>query len=346
MKAYIVRNMAGVFAVGEKGNELDSIIFKRDPEEGAKKLLSEAMTAEEGQLIDRLKGKGYSEFILPRKIEPYNFEENSLGERVMRGRLRDVLKDKDANGFLTQVGIEITRMRIKETVKKDKIVIQAINTMDEIEKSINIFMERLREWYGLHFPEFEKAVDRHEKFVKIVAENGLRDKIKDEEFIDSARVSMGLDLSETDEEILKLYAEHIRALYRLKERMEKYIEVVMKEIAPNFTELAGPLLGARLIALVGGLDRLAKKASSTIQLLGSEKALFRYLSGKGRAPKHGVLFQSPYIQKAPLAKRGKVARIVSSKLSIAVKMDYYGSPDKSKQLKDELDALIKKAMED
>jgi nucleolar protein 56 len=174
----------------------------------------------------------------------------------------------------------------------------------------------------------------------------LRDNIKDKDFVDIAKVSMGLDLSEEDGEMLKLYAEEIKNLYKLKEKTEKYIEVVMKEVAPNFSELAGPLLAARLISLVGGLDKLAKKPSSTIQLLGSEKALFRYLSGKGRSPKHGILFQSPYIQKAPMSKRGKIARILSSKLNIAVKMDYYGTEDRSKKLKEELEVLLTNALKD
>jgi nucleolar protein 56 len=346
MKAYIVRNPVGVFGVDEKRKLIDKVLFKKEPAKVAKKILSGDVLDEEKQVIESLKKKGYKKFVFSKKISSYPHEENNEGEKFIRSNLRKIAKDKGLSQYLTEVGIQLTRIRIKETVKKDKIVVQSINTLDEIDKSINIFVERLREWYGLHFPEFEKSVDNHEKFVKIITESGLRENIKDKEFAKMAEKSMGLDLDKKDGEMLKMYANNIGNLYKMREKMEKYIESVMKDIAPNFTELAGALLGARLIALVGGMDKLAKKPSSTIQLLGSEKALFRHLRGKGRAPKHGILFQSPYIQHAHPSKRGKIARILSSKLSIALKVDYYGSKDMSKKMKKELEEIIKKASED
>lgn len=346
MKVYIVRNPAGVFAVDEKKKVLDKVMFKGKPAEVAKKIISDKVIEEEKVVIERLKKKGYKKFILSRRSKSYDYEENNPGERFVRENFRKLAGGKNLNATLTEIGIEITKMTIKRTVKKDKIVVQAINTLDEIDKSINIFVERLREWYGFHFPEFEKVTEKHEKFVKIIAEYGLRDDIEDKEIAEMARKSMGLDLSEADGEIIKIFAGHVKNMYKLRDKTEKYIGRIMKEIAPNFSELAGPLLAARLVSLSGGMEKLAKKPSSTIQLLGSEKALFRYLKGKGKSPKHGVLFQSPYIQQAHPAKRGKIARVVSSKLNIAVKMDYYGSEDKSKELKKALDEAVKKASED
>jgi nucleolar protein 56 len=130
----------------------------------------------------------------------------------------------------------------------------------------------------------------------------------------------------------------------LREDIEKYVDHVLKEVAPNLRELAGSLLAARLISLTGGLEKLAKKPSSTIQLLGAEKALFRFLHGRGRSPKYGLLFTHQLIQNAPPKKRGKVARVLASKLSIAAKMDFYGKKEKSDELKKDLDERIKKIM--
>ena len=126
--------------------------------------------------------------------------------------------------------------------------------------------------------------------------------------------------------------------------MEKYLDDLLKEVAPNLRELAGSTIAARLISLSGGLDKLVKKPSSTIQLLGAEKALFRFLHGRGRSPKYGLLFMHNMVQNAPNEKKGKIARVLASKLSIAAKIDYYGKGNLSVELKKTLDDKIKNIM--
>lgn len=349
MKAYIVQNPIGVFAFDEKYKIIGQVFFPKDVKKVVEKINQEGLTLEEKQMIDQLKKNGYDFFISSKKNEAYKIEEENLGEKALRQNFRMLAKqgnfsDLELNEFLTKIGVELTKIRIKEVVKKDDIVIQAINAIDEINKSINIFVERLREWYGLHFPEMSRLIEKHEKYVKLVSEYGLRDKIEEKDLEELKKTSMGIDLDEKDEEILKLYAARINEFYKLKDDIEKYLDHVLKEIAPNLREIATPLLAARLIAMSGGLDKLAKKPSSTIQLLGAEKALFRFLHGRGRSPKYGLLFTHVYIQNAPVNKRGKVARVLASKLSIAVKMDYYGKVDKSQEMKKELENRIKKIM--
>jgi len=349
MKTYIVLNPLGVFGVNEKKEIVDRVLFPKNEKKIVDVLLNKDLTKEEKQLIERLKRKGYTKFVSSKKIEGYEFEADNLGERVIRHQFRQIAKDLgysdiQLNGLLTRIGIEFTKRKTKETVKKDRIVIQAINAIDEIDKSLNIFVARLREFYGLHFPEMNRVVEKHEKFVKIVSEYGLRDNIKEEGLVDLAKESMGIDLSEKDEEMIKEYATRIKELYKLREHMEKYVGNVLKEIAPNFTSLAGPLLAARLIAIAGGMDKLARKPSSTLQLLGAERALFRFLRGKGRSPRFGILFTHPSVQQVPDKLRGKIARILASKLSIAIKMDYYGKGDKSKELEKDLKKRIDEAM--
>lgn len=311
--------------------------------------ITQPLTTEEEQMIDRLKKKGYTIFISSKRNEAYQFEENNFGEKKYRQNFRIFAKqgkfsDLELNEFLTNIGIELTKIRIKEVVKKDKVIIQAVNAIDEIDKSLNIFAERLREWYGLHFPEMGRLVEKHEKYAKLISEYGLRDKIEDKNLDELKKISMGIELSEKDEEILKEYASRINELYKLREHIENYIDNVLKEVAPNLRELATPLIAARLIAMSGGLERLAKKPSSTIQLLGAEKALFRFLHGRGRSPKYGLLFIHVYIQDAPANKKGKIARVLASKLSIASKIDYYGKIDKSQEMKKDLEDRIKKIM--
>lgn len=335
MKVFIVETLLGVLAIDENGKLIDSTLFPKDPSRVIECIENIQKYREE--LIKKMKEKGFSQ------VE----ESPTFG----KGYFREIAKslgytDESLNKFLVKIGIEYSKRRIRMTVKKDKIIIQLIDGIDEIDKSINIFVARLREWYGLHFPEMESSIDKHERFVKLVAEFGLRENIKEENLSQFAKRSMGIELSEEDGKILQKYATSIRDLYKLREHMEKYVEKVMKEISPNFSELATPMIGARLVALAGGIEKLAKKPSSTIQLLGSEKALFRYLRGKGKSPKFGVLFTHPTVQKTPASKRGKVARVLASKMSIAIKMDYYGSEDKSKEMKEDLESRIKEILED
>ena len=349
MKAYIIQSLIGVFALDDKGELIDHILYTKNDKKIVQKLNEYNLTEEEKEIIKRLKKKGYNEFISSKKNPVYKFNLENSSEKLFRQHFRQITKklgysDVELNCLLTDIGIELTKRRIKETVKKDKIIVQTIDAIDEIDKSLNIFIERLREWYGLHFPEMNRIIEKHEKFAKIVSEYGLRNNIKEKELLELKKMSIGIELSEKDEIILKEYASRIKELYKLREHMEKYVDHVLKEIAPNFRELAGPLLAARLIAKTGGLGRLAKLPSSTIQLLGSEKALFRYLRGKGRSPKYGYLFMHPLIQNAPLKKRGKIARVLASKMNIAVKMDYYGNEDKSKELKKDLEKRIKNIM--
>jgi nucleolar protein 56 len=349
MKAYIAQSFLGIFGLDESGNVIEAIIYGKEPNKIAEKILSHEPTKEEKELMEKLKKKGYSELISSKTLEGCKFEPNNSGERNFKQQFRQIMKkygfsDIELNEFLTKIGIEFTRIQTKATVKKDRIAMQVIDGMDELDKSLNISIARLREWYSLHFPEMDKVIENHEKFAKIVSESGLRDKIEEKELIELKKGSMGIELSEKDEAILKEYASGIRNLYKIREKMEKYLDAILKEVAPNLRELAGATIAARLISLSGGLDKLTKKPSSTIQLLGAEKALFRFLHGRGRSPKYGLLFMHNMVQNAPNEKKGKIARILASKLSIAAKIDYYGKGGVSSELKKNLDDKIKNIM--
>jgi nucleolar protein 56 len=114
--------------------------------------------------------------------------------------------------------------------------------------------------------------------------------------------------------------------------LEKIIDNEMEKVAPNVSRIVGSLIGARLISLSGGMKKLAMLPSSTIQILGAEKALFRFKKEGGKPPKHGVIFQHAYINKSNKDVRGKIARSVAAKISIAAKADVFTKRDISNEL--------------
>ncbi|MEB3851873.1 MAG: C/D box methylation guide ribonucleoprotein complex aNOP56 subunit [Desulfurococcales archaeon] len=252
--------------------------------------------------------------------------------------------------WLFEAELEYTRRKLRGAAqKRDLLAAQAIRAIDDIDKTVNLFVARLREWYSIHFPELNDLVKDHEMYAKIVAELGRRDEITAERLVKlgfseerarqiekAARESIGADLSDFDIEAVQTLAGIITDLYALRRRLADYIEAVMKEVAPNITALVGPLLGARLISLAGGLERLARLPASTIQVLGAEKALFRALRTGGKPPKHGVIFQFPYIHRSPKWQRGKIARALAAKLAIAAKVDAFTGRYIGDKLREEL----------
>jgi nucleolar protein 56 len=232
------------------------------------------------------------------------------------------------------------RDQVKASTTPDEHILQAIRTTDDLTKTINLMSERLHEWHALNFPELTALVPES-KYIELIAEYGSRSAI-----IASGKVratdSLGVEMSEADTMALKSVASTILSLTREKNDVEAYIQARMKEIAPNLTHLAGPLVGARLISLTGGMDRLSKLPSSTIQLLGAEKALFKHLKDNAKPPKHGVIFQHPLIHRSPPWQRGKIARALAAKLSIAVKMDRHSG----KFIGPELEADLAKRVEE
>lgn len=353
MRAYIVNTLIGVFAIDENKKVLDFKEFPKNPKEAAEKLKRSEIEIlpEEKEIAGRLGRKKIFVVFSNRKegvrhAEPGNEFENYVRENlrklaIQRGLVKD---DSEYNKFLTQVNLELTKVRIKKAVGADHLIIHAINSIDELDKSINILVERLREWYGLHFPEMDKIIQSHEKFATIVAKFGTREKIDEEGLKQFSEQSMGVDIEDEDVKVIQDIANQILQLYKLREKISVYIEKSLKKIAPNFSEIAGPQLAAKLIAKAGGLDKLSRMPSSTIQLLGAEKALFRYLHGHGKSPRHGLIFSHPLIQNAPDAERGKIARTLAAKLSIASKLDFYKGEYKAPQMKKELEERVKEIL--
>jgi nucleolar protein 56 len=124
------------------------------------------------------------------------------------------------------------------------------------------------------------------------------------------------------------------------QRLQDQIEIDMKTIAPNTSKIIGPLIGARLIALAGGMQRMAMLPASTVQILGAEKALFRFKKEGGRPPKHGVIFQHPLINRAQKTERGRIARLLANKISTAMKADVFTKRDIADELQQDIDIRL------
>ncbi len=237
--------------------------------------------------------------------------------------------------------------------KRDRLVAEAVAGLDEIDKNVNIGVSRVREWYGLHFPELDGLAQDHKQYMAIVTKFETRSRLNLEDvnkivqsenkakaICDTARSSMGAEIAGVDLKQIKGLAEVNLKMYALRDELERYIDDTMKEVAPNLRELVGSSLGARLIALTGSLEGLAKKPASTIQVLGAEKALFRSLKTGARPPKHGIIFQHQYIHNAPRWQRGKIARALAGKLSIAVRVDAFHGEFVADSLKKILDKRV------
>ena len=247
---------------------------------------------------------------------------------------------QELNEFLSKVNVAITKSKMQKP-KKDKILMSVIGVIDELDKSANTFVERLREWYGLHSPEVVRAIQSNEKFAEVVAKYGHRSEVKEEKLKD-LKDSSGMDFEEDDVEALQTISKSIESMYDSRKNLEKYLESVAEETIPNTSAVAGPLLASRLLQLAGGLDKLSRMPSSTIQLLGAEKALFRHLKQGGKPPKFGVLFAHPLIQSTKQESRGKVARLIAAKLTLAARIDAYSERDDGEKLRKELEEEVKK----
>jgi len=356
LKVYIVQHFTGSYALDE---EKKLVAYEHAPKylddlvEEALKVEQHEVPASYIRLLEKLKEKGVSKVVVEtpeeakeataRGFEAEVAPSNDVA-RYFRSRAKEFAIEtgffkeaKEYDEFLHQFMIEMTRRKLRRAAqKRDLLAAQAIRAIDDIDRTTNLFSARLREWYSLHFPELDDLVREHEDYVRIVAELGHRDNItkdvlvklgfseeKAEKIAEAAKKSMGADYPEFDIRPMQRLAQITLELFKLRRELADYIAQVMKEVAPNITALVGPLLGARLISLAGSLEELAFLPASTIQVLGAEKALFRALRTGGKPPKHGVIFQFPYIHRSPRWQRGKIARALAAKLAIAAKVDYF-----------------------
>lgn len=250
---------------------------------------------------------------------------------------------KDSNLKQAQLGLAhaYSRSKVQHNIaKSDTMIIQSISLLDTLDKDINTFIMRVREWYGWHFPELVKIVRDNYTYSRIALtlkqRNNLSDGIfpqlvdvlggdegKAQEVFDAARSSMGQDISDVDIANIETFARKVISLAEYRQRLSAYLIDKMHIVAPNLSALIGEVVGARLISHAGSLANLAKYPASTVQILGAEKALFRALKTKGNTPKYGLIFHSTFIGKAGPRNKGRISRYLANKCSIAARIDCF-----------------------
>lgn len=297
-------------------------------------LENKKLVSEEIEIIEELE-KNFDRIIIEsnKKTSDYNRFENveiqtpNLGGEVLRENLDKYLSEFDlSKEEFVENYRKISLYKMKELSKsEDKHLIQAINSIDDIDESISKLIERIREWYALYFPEMD-MIRNNETYVKLIAENKTKSKIieaKPDAFLIDVDEFDDEDIAVEDLEIINNYANSIYELQKTRKNIEKYIDMKMESIAPNLKTLVGSTLGAKMISHAGGIKRLSTYPSSTVQIMGAEKALFRHLKTGDRPPKYGLIYQHPKVRGAKWWNRGKIARTLASRISLATRKDVY-----------------------
>ncbi|RAO65306.1 uncharacterized protein BHQ10_001318 [Talaromyces amestolkiae] len=270
------------------------------------------------------------------------------GIRLHSTKLLKGLREGDLDTAQLGLGHAYSRAKVKFSVQRDdNHIIQAIAILDQLDKAINTFSMRVREWYSWHFPELIKIVSENYRYAKLalfvqdkksLTDDRLHDLaalVDDDEgvartVIEAAKHSMGQDISETDMENVISFAKRVVSLSDYRKSLHSYLVAKMSVVAPNLAALIGEVVGARLISHAGSLTNLSKYPASTVQILGAEKALFRALKTKGNTPKYGLLYHSSFIGRAGPKNKGRISRFLANKCSIASRIDNFSETPSTK----------------
>jgi nucleolar protein 56 len=370
MTIKVFANIAGFFVLDSEDKIIQFEPYPKNPEEIANRIhnlsiynISEElkkilMEIEEEQIetnnsavVNYARGFG-KKCTLDAKSNTYQLFVEKIPSILLE---RDTIQSEDEyNQIVRQVSLLLTKKRIAHSSQRiDKNVVHAILSMDDIDKTTNLFATRIREWYGIHFPEILKEVQTHQTLCKIITDIGIRDNITEEnikeygftsdkiqKIVRLAKSSMGASFEEKDLLVMQEFAQRTLDLYNERDKLEQWIEREISRVAPNMQSIVGSAIAARLIALAGGLRELAMKPASTVQLLGAEKALFRSLKTGAKPPKHGIIYQMPELHSCSWWQRGNISRAIAGRLTIAARVDAFQGEFIGDQLKIEVDRKI------
>lgn len=260
-------------------------------------------------------------------------------QRAIKQFLPELLPGLD-DSALKQMSLGLAhsmgRHKLKFSADKvDTMIIQAIALLDDLDKELNTYAMRCKEWYGWHFPELAKMITDSVAYARIILTMGVRSNASETDLSEilpeeveeqvkaAAEVSMGTEITEDDLNNIKALAEQIVDFAAYREQLSNYLSSRMKAIAPNLTAMVGELVGARLIAHAGSLTSLAKAPASTVQILGAEKALFRALKTKHDTPKYGIIYHASLVGQASGKNKGRIARTLAAKAAVSLRYDCF-----------------------
>ena len=334
MECYITYCVKGFLAFNSENELISEKLF---PEKEILNRLADIddkkIVPEEMEIIDEV-SKDCDEIIIEsnKRKSDYDNEKvviknpNPAGEYLRSNYEEFGLNDEE----ITEIYRNLAIYKIKkESASEDKHLIQAINTIDEIDESISKQIERIREWYALYFPEMD-VIKNNETYIKLISQNKTKENKTKEEIINAKPeafpgdiIDLEEDINPKDIEIMNNYANSIYEMQQTRKNLEEYVDFKMQDIAPNLRLLVGSSLAAKLISHAGGLKRLAVYPSSTVQIMGAEKALFRHLKSGDRPPKYGLIYQHPQVRGAKWWNRGKIARMLAGMISHAARRDVF-----------------------
>ncbi|KAK0467714.1 uncharacterized protein EV420DRAFT_1501008 [Desarmillaria tabescens] len=208
--------------------------------------------------------------------------------RGIRGQLAsllDGLDPKDLSTMSLGLSHSLSRFKIKFSPDKvDTMIVQAIALLDDLDKEINIYAMRVKEWYGWHFPELAKIIVDNIAYAKVIKHMGFRTNASSTSFATilpedleqavkaAAEISMGTEISDSDIAHIHSLCDQVISISAYRTQLSEYLRNRMNAIAPNLTVLVGELVGARLISHAGSLMSLAKHPASKMARMVATKA--------------------------------------------------------------------------
>lgn len=308
---YLLSTLAGVFLL----NEDLKVVFKEDFPLEEDHYEGEWLDVER-KLIAKILKKGAAGKVVvlgTRKGKaPEGVECNA--DPKLRARIGEVIEQSaEARQALRKANLEMTQRSIKDSFSEDQLIIHSIRLLEDMNRAISMLGKRFHEWVALNEPELAHRISDHERLVKAIL-----DEESDKEN------KMGAEFSEKDRAHLRAIAASLKQYYDFREEEAKYLEKKMSTYCPNIIVITGARIGGKLISKAGSLKRMALLPSSTIQMLGAEKALFRHLTNpKSKPPKYGILHEHPLIKQARRKDHGKVARALADKIAVAARVDFF-----------------------
>ncbi|WKA03068.1 hypothetical protein VitviT2T_021201 [Vitis vinifera] len=314
-----------------------TLLIDSKPSKGLRKFLRVHCDGETLAVADSKLGNAIKEKLQIECVHNNAVMELMRGVRSQLTELISGLAVQDLAPMSLGLSHSLSRYKLKFSPDKvDTMIIQAIGLLDDLDKELNTYAMRVREWYGWHFPELAKIVQDNILYAKAVKLMGNRTNAAkldfseilpeevETELKEAAMISMGTEVSDLDLMNIKELCDQVLSLSEYRAQLYDYLKSRMNTIAPNLTALVGELVGARLIAHGGSLLNLAKQPGSTVQILGAEKALFRALKTKHATPKYGLIYHASLIGQAAPKLKGKISRSLAAKTALAIRYDALG----------------------
>uniref|UniRef100_A0A453ARP4 Nucleolar protein 58 n=1 Tax=Aegilops tauschii subsp. strangulata TaxID=200361 RepID=A0A453ARP4_AEGTS len=317
-----------------------TLLIDSKPSKGLRKFLQKHCDGETLAVADSKLGNAIKEKLQIDCLHNSAVMELMRGLRNQLTELMSGLAEHDLGPMSLGLSHSLSRYKLKFSPEKvDTMIIQAIGLLDDLDKELNTYAMRVREWYGWHFPELTKIVADNIHYAKAVKMMGNRVNAVNLDFSEilpeeveaelkeAAVISMGTEVNDLDLSNIRELCDQVLALSEYRAQLYDYLKSRMNTIAPNLTALVGELVGARLISHGGSLMNLAKQPGSTIQILGAEKALFRALKTKHATPKYGLIYHASLIGQAAPKHKGKISRSLAAKSALAIRYDALADGD-------------------